>query len=97
LLLAQPSLKSFSTSPQRLQDGFRGRCKSALQNCQSESDSSLSTLVFQSIGAIELVTNVVRNTLVESRFGIGQLVADGVRPSFREQRRPIELEQLFLD
>ena len=97
LLFAKSLLQPFAAAFKGLVDGLRRRREPALQDGQRESDGSFAAFVFQRLGPVEFLANVVGDLLVEFGFGIRQGVIDRVGPAFREQRRAVELEQLLLD
>ena len=97
LLFAEPLFQPFPAAAKRLVDGFGRRCEPALQDGQGEADRALAALVLQGLGPVELLADVVGDSLVEVGFGVGQVVADGVGMPLGEQRRAVELEQLLLD
>ena len=76
---------------------FGRRREPALQNGQRESHGSFAASVFQRLGPVKFLANVIGYQLVELGFAIRQGVIDRVGPAFREQRRAVELEQLLLD
>ena len=68
-----------------------------MQDGQGEADGALAAFVFQGLGAVELLADVVGDLLVELGLGVRQVVIDRVGKPLREQRRAVELEQLLLD
>ena len=82
---------------QRLVDRFGRGCQAALQDGQGEADGSLAAFVFQGLGPVEFLADVVGDLLVEFGLGVGKGVIDRVGEALREERRAVELEQLLLD
>ena len=97
LLLAKPLFEAFAAALQRLVNRFGRRCQAALQDGEGEADGALSAFVFQGLGPVEFLADVVGDFLVEFGFPVRKRVVDRVSPALREKRRAVELEQLLLD
>ena len=76
-------------------DGLGRRCEPALQDRQGEADGAGPLVVLERLGTIEFLAHVVGDDLVQVGFSFGELVGDGVSNALREQRRAVELEQVF--
>ena len=97
LLLAKPLFQAFAAALQGLVDRFGRRCQAALQDGEREADGSLPAFVFKGLGPVEFLADVVGDFLVEFGFSVRKGVVDRVGRPLREERRAVELEQLFLD
>ena len=67
-----------------------------MQDGESEAHGSGPLVVLESLGAVELVANVLGDRLVEVGLGLRELVGDGVGNPLGEQRRAVELQQVLL-
>jgi hypothetical protein len=67
-----------------------------LQDGQREADGTRALVVLQRLGAVELLTHIFRDRLVERRLGIGELVGHGIGKALGEQMRRIKFEQVLL-
>ena len=52
---------------------------------------------FPGLGPVEFLADIVGDFLVEFGFAVREGVVDRVGTPFREERRPVEFEELFLD
>ena len=86
LQLAQALLEALASATERLVDGLRRRCQASLQDGEREADCSGALVVLQRLGAVELLTHVLGDFLVEPRLGVGELVWDRVGDPFGEKR-----------
>ena len=84
LLLAEPLLQPLAAAAQRLVDGLGRGCQPALQDRQGETDGALAAFVFQGIGPVELLADVVGDLLVEVGLGVRKRVVDRVGDALRE-------------
>jgi hypothetical protein len=67
-----------------------------LQDGQRKADGAGALVVLQGFGAVELLAHVLGDGPVEDGFGVGELVGHGVGDALGEERRAVELEQVFL-
>ena len=95
--LPQPLLQAFAPPAQRLIDRFRRRGQAALENSQREANGSCSLVVLESLGAVELLTDVLGDFLVEAGLGVGEFERYRVGDPLREEWPPVEFEQLLFD
>jgi hypothetical protein len=72
LLFAKSLLQPFPAASEGLVDGLRRRRETALQDGQRESHRSFAAGIFQRLGPVELLANVVGYQLVELGFAIRQ-------------------------
>jgi hypothetical protein len=63
-----------------------------LQDGKCEADSARALVVFQRLGAVELLAHIFRDRLVERRLGIGELVGHGIGKALGKQMRRIKFE-----
>ena len=97
LQLAATLLQAFAAAAERLVDGLgRGR-EPSLQDGQRKAHGAGTLVVLERFSTIEFLTHVVRDGLVELRFGVGEPVGHGVGDTLREQRRAVKLAQVLLD
>ena len=95
LHLRQPVPEPLPPSAQGPVDRRGRRRETTLQDRQREADGR-SLPALQPVGAIELPPDVVGDRVVQRRLGRRELVGDRVRPSHREERGAVELEELLL-
>ena len=94
--LAQPLLQALAPAAQRLVDRLRRRGETPLQDGERKADRSRALVVLQRLRAVELLTHVLGDFLVEARLGVGELVGNRVGDALGEERPAVELEQVLL-
>ena len=96
LQLAQPAFQPLPAAAQRLVDRFGRGGEPPLQDGEREADGAGPLVVFERLGAVELLAHVVGDRLVELGLGLRELVGHGVGDALGEERRAVELEQALL-
>jgi hypothetical protein len=92
---AQPAFEALAAAAQRLVDRLgRGR-QTPLQDGQRKADGAGALVVLQRFGAVEFLAHVAGDGPVEDGFRVGELVGYGVGDALGEERRAVELEQIF--
>ncbi len=86
-----------ATALERLVDGLGAGGQAALQGSEGKADGTLASAVDKLVGLGELRFDIFGDGRIERRFGIGELIIDGVGATFWKKRRAVELEQVFLD
>src|SRR3990172_5875816 len=92
-------LKALPPTPERFRDGLRGGGKAPLENCERPPDQVTTSplpLLGQPFGPIHPLADILGYLPVKLGLQVGKLVVDGVGPSPRKKRGPVELEELFL-
>jgi hypothetical protein len=80
-----------------LVDRFRGGRETTLEDREREADGAGSLVVLERLGAVELLTHVLGDFLVESSFAVRELVGNSVGDTLRKERPSVELEDwIFL-
>ncbi len=85
-----------TTSAQRLINRLRGGREPPLQRCECESNAILA-LAVQAVRAVKLLAHICGYVVVQRFLGLRELVRNGIRPTFWEERTTVEFEQLLLD
>ena len=94
--LFQAALQALAPPPQGLVDRLRRGGEAALQDGQGEADGAHPPVVLERLGPVELAPHVLRDRLVETGLGRGELVRDRMGDALREQGPAVELEQVLL-
>ena len=97
LQLAQPALQPLAATAQGLVNGLRRGGEPPLQDGQGEADGAGALVVFQGLGAVELLAHILGDRLVERGLGVRELVGHRVGDALGEEGRAVELEQALLD
>ncbi len=95
LLFPEALLQPLPAAPQRLEDGLRRAGEPALKDGQGEADGPLPALL-ELVGAVELLSDVLGDVLVELGLGVREPVGRRVGPALREEARAVEAEHLLL-
>jgi hypothetical protein len=97
LLFLNPAGELDAAALERLVDGLWAGRQPALQRGKGEAHRALAVAVLQLVGPVHLLLDVSRDGFVQGGFQIGQLVVDRAGDALGEQRRAVELQQVFLD
>ena len=95
LLRTQPFGEPFLAAAERLVDGLGAGSEPALQRGEGEPDRALARSR-ELIGLAHFRLHVLGDGLVQGGLGVRELVVDGVRLAFGEERRAVELDELLL-